>query len=168
MTYFNVDNIKYEGSKSNNIYSFKYYNPDEKLGNKTMAEHLRFSVAYWHTFTADLSDPFGVGAAERDWDNLDEMGKAKARVEAIFEFMEKLNIEYFCFHDVDIAPEGKNLKESNENLDIIVDLIQEKMKSTGKKLLWNTTNNFTHERFVHGAATTSNAEVYAYAVEMIV
>ena len=167
MTYFDIDKVKYEGSKSQNIYSFKYYNPEEKIGDKTMAEHLRFSVAYWHTFTADLSDPFGVGTAEREWDNLNEMDKAKARVDAIFEFMEKLNLEYFCFHDIDIAPEGSNLKESNENLDVIVDLIKEKMDETGKKLLWNTTNNFTHERFVHGAATSSNAEVYAYAAAKV-
>ena len=160
MTYFDIDKVKYEGSKSQNIYSFKYYNPEEKIGDKTMAEHLRFSVAYWHTFT-------GVGTAEREWDKLNEMDKAKARVDAIFEFMEKLNLEYFCFHDIDIAPEGSNLKESNENLDVIVDLIKENMDETGKKLLWNTTNNFTHERFVHGAATSSNAEVYAYAAAKV-
>ncbi|MEX5349664.1 xylose isomerase, partial [Klebsiella pneumoniae] len=142
---------------------FKYYNPEEKIGNKTMAEHLRFGVAYWHTFTADLSDPFGVGTAQRDWNNLEPMEQAKARVDAIFEFMQKTQIEYFCFHDVDIAPEGSTLQESNENLDVIVDRIKEKMEETGKKLLWNTTNNFTHERFVHGAATSSNADVYAYA-----
>lgn len=167
MTYFDIEKVKYEGPKSNNPFSFKYYNPEEKFGNKTMSEHLRFSVAYWHTFTADLSDPFGVGAAERDWDELNGMDKAKARVEAIFEFMEKTGIEYFCFHDIDIAPEGENLKESNENLDEIVSLIKQKMDETGKKLLWNTTNNFTHQRFVHGAATSSNADVFAYAAAKV-
>lgn len=95
MTYFNIDPVTYEGPKSNNIYSFKYYNPEEKIGNKTMAEHLRFGVAYWHTFTADLSDPFGVGTAQRDWNNLEPMEQAKARVDAIFEFMQKTQIEYF-------------------------------------------------------------------------
>ncbi|EJY96034.1 xylose isomerase [Staphylococcus arlettae] len=167
MTYFNIDPVTYEGPKSNNIYSFKYYNPEEKIGNKTMAEHLRFGVAYWHTFTADLSDPFGVGTAQRDWNNLEPMEQAKARVDAIFEFMQKTQIEYFCFHDVDIAPEGSTLQESNENLDVIVDRIKEKMEETGKKLLLNTTNNFTHERFVHGAATSSNADVYAYAAAKV-
>nr|P27157.1 RecName: Full=Xylose isomerase [Staphylococcus xylosus]CAA40824.1 xylose isomerase [Staphylococcus xylosus] len=167
MSYFDINKVNYEGPKSNNAFSFKYYNPEEKLGNHSMSELLRFSVAYWHTFTADLSDPFGVGVAERDWDSLDEMEKAKARVEAIFEFMEKTRIDYFCFHDVDISPEGASLKESNENLDIIVELIKEKMDQTGKKLLWNTTNNFTHERFVHGAATSSNAEVFAYAAAKV-
>lgn len=163
MSYFNVEKVKYEGPKSKNPFSFKYYNADEKINGKTMAEHLRFSVAYWHTFTEDLSDPFGVGTALRDWDSLDEMEKAKARVDAIFEFMDKTGIEYFCFHDVDIAPEGNTLEESNKNLDEIVELIKKKMNETGKKLLWNTTNNFTHERFVHGAATSSNADVFAYA-----
>ena len=106
MSYFNVEKVKYEGPKSKNPFRFKYYNADEKINGKTMAEHLRLSVAYWHTFTEDLSDPFGVGTALRDWDSLDEMEKAKARVDAIFEFMDKTGIEYFCFHDVDIAPEG--------------------------------------------------------------
>ena len=167
MAYFKQDVIQYEGPNSTNPYSFKYYNPNEKFDGKTMEEILRFGVAYWHTFTADLSDPFGVGTAERDWDSLSEMDKAKARVDAIFEFMEKLNIPYFCFHDVDIAPEGKTLKETNENLDEIVALIKKKMEETGKKLLWNTSNNFTHERFVHGAATSSNADVFAYAAAKV-
>lgn len=167
MAYFKQDVIQYEGPNSTNPYSFKYYNPNEKLDGKTMEEILRFGVAYWHTFTADLSDPFGVGTAVRDWDSLSEMDKAKARVDAIFEFMEKLSIPYFCFHDVDIAPEGKTLKETNENLDEIVALIKKKMEETGKKLLWNTSNNFTHERFVHGAATSSNADVFAYAAAKV-
>lgn len=167
MAYFKQDVIQYEGPNSTNPYSFKYYNPNEKFDGKTMEEILRFGVAYWHTFTADLSDPFGVGTAVRDWDSLSEMDKAKARVDAIFEFMEKLNIPYFCFHDVDIAPEGKTLKETNENLDEIVALIKKKMEETGKKLLWNTSNNFTHERFVHGAATSSNADVFAYAAAKV-
>src|SRR5699024_2012615 len=112
MAYFKQDVIQYEGPNSTNPYSFKYYNPNEKFDGKTMEEILRFGVAYWHTFTADLSDPFGVGTAVRDWDSLSEMDKAKARVDAIFEFMEKLSIPYFCFHDVDIAPEGITLHMS--------------------------------------------------------
>lgn len=167
MTYFNQEAIKYEGPYSNDPLSFKYFNPKENINGKTMAEHLKFSVAYWHTFTEDLSDPFGVGTAVRSWDHLDGMDKAKARVEAIFELLEILNVDYFCFHDVDIAPEGKNLKKSNENLDEIVSLIKEKMNETGKKLLWNTANNFSHERFVHGAASSSNAEVFAYAAAKV-
>lgn len=167
MAYFNQEQIKYEGPYSNNPLSFKYFNPDEVVGGKTMKEHMKFSVAYWHTFTEDLSDPFGVGTAVRNWDHLEGMDKAKARVEAIFELLEILNVDYFCFHDVDIAPEGKDLKESNENLDEIVALIKQKMGETGKKLLWNTANNFSHERFVHGAASSSNAEVFAYAAAKV-
>ena len=167
MTYFNQKQINYEGPYSNNPLSFKYFNPEEVIGGKTMAEHMKFSVAYWHTFTEDLSDPFGGGTAKRNWDHLEGMDKAKARVEAMFELLEILNVDYFCFHDADIAPEGKDLKETNENLDEIVALIKEKMAETGKKLLWNTANNFSHERFVLGAASSSNADVFAYAAAKV-
>lgn len=167
MTYFNQEQINFEGPYSTNPLSFKYFNPEEVIGDKTMADHLKFSVAYWHTFTEDLSDPFGAGTATRTWDHLEGMEKAKARVEAMFELLEVLNVEYFCFHDADIAPEGKNLKESNKNLDEIVALIKKKMDETGKKVLWNTANNFSHERFVHGAASSSNAEVFAYAAAKV-
>src|SRR5699024_10437691 len=167
MTYFGVEQIKYEGPKSSNPFSFKYYNANENIDGKTIAEHLGFSVAYWHTFPADLSDLLGVGIATRESDDLHEMGKTLSRVEDILEFIEKTGVEYFCYHDVDIAREGKTLKESNDNLDEIVSLIKNKMNETGKKLLWNTTNNFTHQRFVHGAATSSNADVFAYAAAKV-
>lgn len=165
-----IPKIEYEGPESTNPLSFKYYNPAEKIGNKTMAEHLRFSMAYWHTLTADGSDIFAIGAGtmQRPWDGInDPMELAKKRVEAAFELMEKLNFEYFCFHDRDIAPEGKNLTETNENLDEIVALIKEKMKETGIKLLWGTANMFKHPRFVHGAATSPNADVFAYAAAQV-
>ncbi len=132
-----------------------------------MEEYLRFGVAYWHTFTEDLSDPFGVGTAVRPWDQYNGMDLAKARVEAAFEFFEKLNVPYFCFHDVDIAPEGSSLKESNENLDEITAMIKDYMKDSKTKLLWNTVNNFTHPRFVHGAASSNSADVYAYAAAKV-
>ncbi|MGP4061150.1 xylose isomerase [Halobacillus sp. H74] len=168
MTYFdNIDNIKYEGPQSNNPYAFKFYNPEENVGGRTMEEYLRFGVAYWHTFTEDLSDPFGTGTAIRSWDRYGGMDLAKARVEAAFEFFEKLNVPYFCFHDVDIAPEGSNLRESNQNLDTIVAMIKDYMKDSGTKLLWNTVNNFTHPRFVHGAASSNNADVFAYAAAKV-
>ena len=168
MTYFkNINQIKYEGSKSTNPYAFKFYNPEEKIGDKTMEEILRFGVAYWHTFTEDLSDPFGVGTAIRPWDKYTGMDLAKARVEAAFEFFEKLNVPYFCFHDIDIAPEGSSLRESNKNLDTIVSMIKDYMKDSKTKLLWNTVNNFTHPRFVHGAATSNNADVFAYAAAKV-
>lgn len=168
MTYFeNVDKIKFEGPTSKNPLAFKFYNPEEKIGDKTMEEILRFGVAYWHTFTEDLSDPFGVGTALRPWDKYTGMDLAKARVEAAFEFFEKLNVPYFCFHDIDIAPEGSNLRESNKNLDTIVEMIKDYMKESKTKLLWNTVNNFTHPRFVHGAASSNNADVFAYAAAKV-
>ena len=168
MTYFNtIDKINYEGATSTNPYAFKFYNPEEKIGDQTMEEMLRFGVAYWHTFTEDLSDPFGVGTAIRPWDKYSGMDLAKARVEAAFEFFEKLGVPYFCFHDVDIAPEGNNLRESNKNLDTIVATIKDYMKDSHTKLLWNTVNNFTHPRFVHGAASSNHADVFAYAAAKV-
>jgi len=169
MAYFeNVNNISYEGADSTNPLAFKYYNPEEKIGNKTMEDHLRFAVAYWHTFTEDLSDPFGVGTAIRPWDkHSDPMEKAKARVEAAFELFEKLGVPYFAFHDVDIAPEGSSLKETFENQDTIVAMLKDYMKDSKVKLLWNTVNNFTHPRFVHGAASSNNADVFAYAAAKV-
>ncbi|MBP1969320.1 xylose isomerase [Virgibacillus natechei] len=168
MSYFsNIDKIKYEGARSTNPYAFKFYNPEEKIGGKTMEEYLRFGVAYWHTFTEDLSDPFGVGTAIRPWDKYQGMDLAKARVEAAFELFEKLDVPFFCFHDVDIAPEGNNLKESNENLDTIVSMMKDYMKDSKTKLLWNTANNFTHPRFVHGAASSNNADVFAYSAAKV-
>ena len=163
MSYFkSVGKIGFEGKGSDNPLAFKHYNPKEVVLGKTMEEHLRFAIAYWHTFTGAGADPFGVGTAVRPWDHADPMDKAKARAEANFEFLDKIGVPYYCFHDRDIAPEGETLQETNKNLDVIVDILESNMKSTGAKLLWNTANMFTHPRFVHGAGTTSNAEVYAY------
>ncbi|WP_078381650.1 xylose isomerase [Sutcliffiella halmapala] len=168
MAYFeNINQIKFEGPTSNNPFSFKYYNPEEQVNGQSMQDLLRFSVAYWHTFTADGSDPFGAGTMQRSWNHLNGMDLAKARVEASFEFFEKLNAPYFCFHDVDVAPEADTLSETNKNLDIIVDLIKENLKSSKTKLLWNTANMFTHPRYVHGAATSNNADVFAYAAAKV-
>jgi len=168
MAYFeSVGKIQFEGRNSDNPLAFKHYNPQQVVLGKTMEEHLRFAVAYWHTFTATGSDPFGAGTMIRPWDRYSAMDLAKARVEASFEFYEKLGAPYFCFHDRDIAPEGSTLKETNANLDEIVALIKEHMKSSNVKLLWNTANMFTNPRFVFGAATTSNADVYAYAAAQV-
>ncbi|WP_407271081.1 xylose isomerase [Radiobacillus sp. PE A8.2] len=168
MAYFeNVNKIKYEGLDSNNPLAFKFYNPEEKINGKTMEEFLRFGVAYWHTFTQDLTDPFGSGTAIRPWNNYTGMDLAKARVEASFEFFEKIGAPYFCFHDIDIAPEGDNLRETNKNLDTIVAMIKDYQKDSKVKLLWNTANMFSHPRWVHGAATTSNADVFAHAAAKV-
>lgn len=159
----NVPNIRYEGRDSKNPFAFKHYNPSEVVLGKTMEEHLRFAVTYWHTFNANGSDPFGAGTAVRSWDSLSPLDRAKARVEANFELLEKLNVPFYAFHDADIAPEGATLAETNKNLDVIVAMLKDYQKSTGKKLLWNTVNLFTNPRYVHGASTSSNAEVFAYA-----
>lgn len=164
----NISKIKYEGKCSDNPFAFKYYNPDEVIGGKTMKEHLRFAVAYWHTFQGTGSDPFGPGTAVRPWDSVtNAMDLAKVKMEANFEFCEKLGAPFFCFHDRDIAPEGATLKETNKNLDEIVTLIKELMKSSGLKLLWGTANTFSNPRYVHGASTSCNADVFAYAAAQV-
>ncbi|MBP3886344.1 MAG: xylose isomerase [Cellulosilyticum sp.] len=163
-----IGKIQYEGPQSTNPLAFKHYNKDEKIGDKTMAEHLRFAMSWWHTLCAEGSDPFGEDSASRPWNQItNPIEAAKAKVDAGFEFMEKMGIDYFCFHDRDIAPEGKDLAETNANLDIIVAYIKEKMAATGKKLLWGTANCFNNKRFMHGAGTTCNAEVFAYAAAQI-
>ena len=163
----NVNKIAYEGSKSTNPMAFKQYNASEVIMGKTMEEHLRFAMAYWHTFTYGGNDPFGDALMVRSWNHFTGMDLAKARVEAAFEFMEKTGMPYFCFHDVDIAPQGSTLRETNQNLDVIVAMMKDYMKTTGKKLLWNTQNMFSHPRYVHGAATTCNADVFAYAAAQV-
>ncbi|CAG7647598.1 xylose isomerase [Paenibacillus allorhizosphaerae] len=168
MSYFgNVSKIQFEGRQSTNPLSFKFYNPEQLILGKTMREHLRFAVAYWHSFTANGTDPFGSGTAVRGWDQYSGMDLAKARVEACFELLNILDVDYFCFHDRDIAPEGATLQETNRNLDTIVALLKDHMKASGKKLLWNTANMFSNPRFVHGAATTCNADVFAYAAAQV-
>ena len=168
MAYFKTEKIKYEGPKSKNPLSFKYYNPDEVINGKTMKDHLRFAMSYWHTLTYMGTDQFGGTTMSRDWDNTDDLMKqAKERVYAGFELMEKLQIPFFCFHDVDIAPRGKTLAETNKNLDEIVAVIKEEMKRTGIKCLWGTTNAFSDDKFVHGAGTSNNATVFAYAASQI-
>lgn len=164
----NVSKIQYEGKDSDNPLAFKYYNPDEVIDGKTMKEHLRFAVAYWHTFQGVGVDPFGAGTAIRPWDNItDPMDLAKAKVEANFEFCEKLGVPFFCFHDRDIAPEASTLRETNKRLDEIVAKIKEYLKNSDVKLLWGTTNAFGHPRFVHGASTSPNADVFAFAAAQV-
>lgn len=168
MTYFpSINNIQYEGPTSTNPLAFRHYNPGEVVFGKTMKEHLRFSVAYWHTFTQDGSDPFGKAVNQRDWIVEDEMETAKNRVEAAFEFFEKLGVEYFCFHDMDVAPYGNSLETFFKNLDEIVDLIKEKMDQTGIKLLWNTADRHSNPIYVHGAASSSNADVFAVSAAQV-
>ena len=170
MSYFkDIKTVKYEGSKSLNPMAFKYYNPEELILGKTMKDHLKFSMAYWHTFTYMGTDPFGKETMERPWDvaNSDPLERAKVRVKVAFEFMEKLGMEYFAFHDVDIAPEGNSLEEFFSNLDTVVDVIEAEMKRTGIKLLWGTSNLFSDKKFLHGASTSPNADIFALSATRI-
>ncbi|MGL9772593.1 xylose isomerase [Enterococcus sp. DIV0996a] len=168
MSYFpQIEKIQYEGTTTTNPFAFRHFNPEEVVAGQTMKEHLRFAVAYWHTMTQDGSDPFGSPVNQRTWLGATEMETAKNRVAAFFEILEKLGVEYFCFHDVDIAPEGDSLEEFYANLDEITDLIKGQMERTGIKLLWNTANMFSHPRYVNGAASTNHADVFAYAAAQV-
>lgn len=159
-----VSKIQYEGPGSKNPLAFKHYNPDEMVEGKSMREHLRFSVVYWHTFRNTLSDPFGAGTAIRPWDDgTQSVPNAQKRVRAAFEFIEKIGAPYYAFHDRDIAPEGANLRQTNKNLDAVVKVLKQEQERTGIKLLWGTASLFTHPRYMHGAATSCNADVFAYA-----
>ena len=167
MGLWDVDKIEYVGRQKGpqEGLAFHYYDADRVVAGKKMKDWLRFGVAWWHTFDQELVDPFGTGTAHRPWygkysNPLDE---ALAKVDYAFEFFTKLGVEYFCFHDRDIAPEGDTLRETNANLDKVVDKIEENMKSTGIKLLWNTSSLFTNPRFVSGASTSPFADIYAYA-----
>ncbi len=168
MSYFNLEAIKYEGVESKNIFAFKHYNKDEVVMGKTMKEHLKFSMAFWHTFDSFGGDAFGGPTMFRHWDKVEcDVERAKIRVKVAFEFMEKMGLEYFCFHDADIAPRRESLEESNKILDEIVDIIEAEMKRTGIKLLWGTTNAFNNHKFVHGASTSCNADIFALAAAQI-
>jgi xylose isomerase len=163
-----IKKIGFEGKESKNPFAFKFYNPDEKINGKTMKEHLRFAVAYWHTFRGDGGDPFGDATVDRPWEKFsDEIDAAKARMDAAFELFEILGVPYFCFHDRDIAPEGETLAQTNKNLDIIVEHVKEHMKTSETKLLWDTANLFSNPRFMHGAATSPYADVFAYAAAQV-
>ncbi|MBE6714712.1 MAG: xylose isomerase [Ruminococcaceae bacterium] len=165
--YFTIPEIKYEGPASTNPFSFKYYNKDEIIAGKTMAEHLRFSMCYWHTLCADGTDMFGIGTIDKSFGATDPIEIYKQKVYAGFEMMNKLGIEYFCFHDRDIAPEGASLADFQKNLDIIVPIIKEQMEKYGIKLLWGTANCFSRARYMHGAATSPYADAFAYAAAQI-
>ncbi|MCP1529890.1 xylose isomerase [Bacillus pumilus] len=162
-----IGKIQFEGKQSKNPLAFKHYNPSEMIGGKTMKDHLRFSVAYWHTLTADGTDMFGTGTMQRAWDSYSGMDLAKARLEVAFQLFDLLDVPYFSFHDRDIAPEGDTLQETNQQLDIILERMKEYMRDSGVKLLWNTANMFKHPRFVHGAATSCHADVFAYAAAQV-
>ena len=163
-----VKKVAFEGPKSKNPLSFKHYNASEVVAGKTMAEHLRFSVAYWHSFRTGGSDPFGVATRQMPWDDgSNSVENAQRRVRAAFEFIGKLGVSFYAFHDRDVAPEGSTLAETNQNLDAVVRVMKEEQQRTGAKPLWGTANLFSNPRFMHGAATSCNADVFAYAVAQV-
>lgn len=169
MAAFNdVQKIKFEGPQSKNPLAFRYYDENELVEGKAMKDHFRFSSAYWHTMRASGLDPFGGPTMLRPWESgEDTVENAQNRVRVFFEFCEKLGVPYFCFHDRDVAPEGKTLAESNKNLDAVVKIFKEESDRTGIKLLWGTANLFGNPRYVHGAATSCNADSFAFAAAQV-
>lgn len=165
-----IPKIQYEGPKSRNPFAFKHYNAEELVEGKSMKEHLRFSVVYWHTMCGTGSDMFGWGTWNRPWDRgtqENSIERAKRRVPVFFEFCEKLGAPFYAWHDRDVAPHGKTLRESNRYLDAIAKLLKEHQKATGVKLLWGTAQNFVHPRYMHGAATSCNADAFAFAAAQV-
>jgi xylose isomerase len=159
-----ISDIKYEGKDSDNPLAFKYYNPDQKVAGKTMREHFKFAIAYWHTFCGQGADPFGPGTQNFPWDQpKDAIDAAKAKADAAFEFITKMGFDYFCFHDFDLIQEGASFAESEKRLATIVDYIKAKKKASGVKLLWGTANCFSNPRYMNGAATNPDFKVLARA-----
>jgi len=160
--------VRFEGRDSKNPLSYKFYDPDKRVLGKTMREHLRFAVAYWHSFCGSGSDPFGPGTRDFPWDSAaTPMECARQRLDAAFEFVTKLGVPFYCFHDRDIAPEGRSLAESNRNLDKLVAHAKGLQKATGVRMLWGTANLFSNPRYMCGAATNPDAHVFAYAAAQV-
>lgn len=165
--FFNgIPAIKFEGPDSDNDFAFRHYNADEVIMGKTMAEHLRFAAAYWHSFAWPGGDPFGGQTFDRPWFG-DSMADARLKADTAFEMFQILGVPYFCFHDEDVRPQGANFAETTKNLEGIVDYFAEKMDATGIKLLWGTANLFSHRRFMSGAATNPDPDVFAYSAATI-
>lgn len=162
-----IPKIQYEGAGSDNPFAFKYYNPEEVILGKTMREQLKFGMSYWHTMVAGGTDMFGSETIVKNYGSTDPMTSAEHKAVAAFELMDKLDIDYYCFHDRDIAPEADNLKETNARLDKITDLLKQLMKDSGKKLLWGTANCFNNPRYMNGAGTSPSADVFAFAAAQI-
>ena len=168
MEYFaSIPKIVYKGKDSKDPFSFRFYNPDEIIAGKTMREQLKFAMSYWHTMCAEGTDMFGVGTSVKNYGSADPMKSAINKAHAAMELMDKLDIDYFCFHDRDIAPEGETLAESNARLDVITAELKKLMAEHNKKLLWGTANCFGNKRYMHGAGTAPNADVFAFAAAQI-
>jgi len=161
-----IAKVKYEGPESDNPLAYRFYNKDEVVAGKKLEDHLRFAIAYWHSFAWPGGDPFGGQTFERPWFN-DTMEGAKLKAEVAFEMFSILGVPYYCFHDADVRPEGKTFSESAARLDEIADVFAKKQKQTGVKLLWGTANLFSHRRFMGGAATNPDPDVFAYAAATV-
>ncbi len=160
----NIPVIPFEGPKSKNPLAFKYYDAKRKVGKKTMAEHLRFAVAYWHTFCGTGGDPFGPGTKNFPWNrSSDAVQRGLDKMDAAFELIQKLGIQFYCFHDYDLVDEAPTLKESEARLKRMVDYARQKQRQTGIKLLWGTANLFSHPRYMNGAATNPDFNVVCWA-----
>src|SRR3954471_13900820 len=163
-----IDSIRYEGPTSENPLAFRYYDKDRMVLGKSVAEHLRCAVCYWHSFAWPGSDVFGAGTFDRPWfKGGDPLEAAELKLKVAFEFFEKLGAPFYTFHDRDMAPEGATLKESHANLDRLVASAQREMTRTGVKLLWGTANLFSHPRYMSGAATNPDPEVFTYAAAQV-
>ena len=161
--------IRFEGPDSDNPLAFKYYDADQIVLGKRMEDHLRAAVCYWHSFNWPGSDVFGDGTFDRPWldGSMAPLDAARMKMDAAFEFFDKLGFPYWCFHDVDIAPTGSTFAETRASLTTMVEYAEAKMAATGVKLLWGTTNAFSHPRFAAGAATNPDPEVFAYAAAQV-
>ncbi len=168
-TFFpSVSKISFEGPSSDNPLAFKYYNPVQKVGSKTMEEHFRFAIAYWHTFCNVGGDPFGPGTKNFPWDRLrDPIDRAKEKADAAFEFITKLGVPYYCFHDVDMVDDGDTVFELEKRLEKIIPYVKQKQETSGVKLLWGTANLFSHARYMNGAATNPDFLVLANAATQV-
>ena len=167
-TFPTIPPIPFEGLESKNPLAFRHYHSEEVIEGKSMRDHLRFSVVFWHTFRNPLGDPFGQGTALRPWDDgSDSVSNAQQRARVAFEFMEKLGSPFYAFHDRDVAPEGTTLSETNKNLDAVVSVLKEEQQRTGIGLLWGTANLFSNPRYMHGAATSPNCEAFAFAAAQV-
>ena len=162
-----IDPIRYEGPETDNDFAFRHYNADEVVLGKPMKDHLRFAIAYWHSFAWEGGDPFGGQTFIRPWHPQDDMGRAKLKADVAFEMFQILDAPFFCFHDADVRPEGGSFAESRANLEEIVDYFGNKIEETGVQLLWGTANLFSNRRFMAGAATNPDPEVYAYAAATV-
>jgi len=166
--HFTIHQIPFEGHKSTNALAFKHYNPAEIVDGRPVKDHLRFSIAYWHSFRGTGADPFGASTVHRSWEKgRDPLSVALDRMDAAFEFVQKICAPFYCFHDRDVAPEGGSLAESNKNLDRLVAHAKSLQKATGIKLLWGTANLFSHPRYMNGAATNPDAHVFAFAAAQV-